>query len=356
MLNKILEVFGLDPKEHRTLKFGDGLINNTWKVTDSNGEDLFVLQRINKSVFKSPLDIAENISKVGKYLSQHYPDYLFVSPAPSAAGDYTIQYTDKEYYRLLPYVKNSVTINTVQTRDEAFEAARQFARFTRLLADFDTSKLKYTLVDFHHLSKRFLQFQQALESANKDRLITASEPIEKAQLLSGIAEMHSKIINENLIPLRVIHHDTKISNILFDADHKGLCVIDLDTVMPGYFISDVGDMMRTYLSPVNEEEQDLTKIKVREDFFAAIVEGYLSEMGSILTKTEKSLFVYSGKFMIYMQALRFLTDYLNNDIYYPITYPKHNLVRAQNQLVLLDDYIRAENRFLEITNAYNVSS
>ncbi|HEY2580655.1 MAG TPA: aminoglycoside phosphotransferase family protein [Mucilaginibacter sp.] len=355
MLNKILEAFDLDPKEYHALKFGDGLINNTWKVTDSKNEDMFILQRINKNVFISPLDIAENLSKVGKYLAQHHPDYLFVSPLPSVTGDYIIPYTDGEYYRLLPYVKNSVTINTVQTRDEAFEAARQFARFTRLLADFDTAELNYTLVDFHHLSKRFSQFQQALRSASKDRLNIASEAISKAQQLRGIAEMHSKIINEKLIPLRVIHHDTKISNILFDAGHKGLCVIDLDTAMPGYFISDVGDMMRTYLSPSNEEEQDLSKVKIREDFFAAIVEGYLSEMGNILTQTEKSLFVYSGKFMIYMQALRFLTDYLNNDIYYPVSYPKHNLVRAQNQLVLLDSYLQAENRFLEIINAYNVN-
>jgi Ser/Thr protein kinase RdoA (MazF antagonist) len=134
---------------------------------------------------------------------------------------------------------------------------------------------------------------------------------------------------------RCTHHDTKISNVLFDHDDKGLCVIDLDTVMPGYFISDVGDMMRTYLCPVSEEEQDLSKITVRKEFYDAIVSGYLSEMGEELDETEKQYFHYAGEFMIYMQALRFLTDHINNDVYYGAKYEGHNFVRAGNQLTLL---------------------
>jgi hypothetical protein len=129
-------------------------------------------------------------------------------------------------------------------------------------------------------------------------------------------------------------------------------VIDLDTVMPGYFISDVGDMMRTYLSPYSEEEKDLSKIEVRTNFFEGIVKGYFTEMESVLTKTEKSLFVYAGKFMIYMQAIRFLTDYLNNDTYYPTSYTGHNLVRAQNQFTLLEKYIEQENEFQKIVDQY----
>src|SRR4030095_16644665 len=125
-----------------------------------------------------------------------------------------------------------------------------------------------------------------------------------------------KIQKNNSVRQRVIHHDTKISNVLFDAQGKGICVIDLDTVMPGYFISDVGDMMRTYLSPVSEEEKDFSKIRIREDFYKAIVNGYYKEMKDSLTEIEKQHFFYSGCFMIYMQALRFLTDFLNNDIYY----------------------------------------
>ena len=135
---------------------------------------------------------------------------------------------------------------------------------------------------------------------------------------------------------------------MFDEEDNGLCVIDLDTVMPGYFISDLGDMMRTYLSPVSEEEKDLDKIEVRTEFFKAIIKGYLSEMSDELSELEKSSIIYAGKFMIYMQALRFLTDYLNNDIYYGSRYPDHNLVRAMNQAKLLEKYLEKEQQFAAI--------
>ena len=136
--------------------------------------------------------------------------------------------------------------------------------------------------------------------------------------------------------------------MLFNSKNKGLCVIDLDTVMPGYFISDIGDMMRTYLSPAGEEETDFNKVQVREEYFEAIVNGYLSEMQDELSMVEKEYFIYAGKFMIYMQALRFLTDYLNNDIYYSAKYDLHNLNRTINQLTLLDKLVEKEERLKEI--------
>jgi thiamine kinase-like enzyme len=151
-----------------------------------------------------------------------------------------------------------------------------------------------------------------------------------------------KIQTDTNFKLRVTHHDTKISNVLFDKDGNGLCVIDLDTVMPGYFISDVGDMMRTYLSPVSEEEKDLNKIEIREDFFQAIVEGYLANIKSELGERELNHFVYAGKFMIYMQAIRFLTDYLNNDKYYGAAYEDQNFIRANNQVTLLQRLLDKE--------------
>ncbi|HYK56947.1 MAG TPA: aminoglycoside phosphotransferase family protein, partial [Flavisolibacter sp.] len=140
----------------------------------------------------------------------------------------------------------------------------------------------------------------------------------------------------------------KISNVLFDSEGKGICVIDLDTVMPGYFISDVGDMMRTYLSPVSEEETDFSKIIIREEFYKAIVQGYYSEMKEELTETEKQYFFYAGKFMIYMQALRFLTDHINDDVYYGAKYEGHNFARAHNQVILLQQLIRKQDRLHNI--------
>ena len=347
MLNHILSKFDLEAKNYHIQKLGGGLINRTWKVTDGEQSDQFILQQINKNVFKSPQDIADNISKIGAFLHAQHPEYLFVSPLPAIDGNYIIKDND-ENYRLFPYVRNSITIDTVQSTQEAFEASRQFARFTYLLAGFDVNQLTYTLMGFHDLTARYNQFKKAVNTAGPERLHHAGEAIKKANLYEDIALTYENIVKEKLIPFRVIHHDTKISNILFDERQNGLCVIDLDTVMPGYYISDVGDMMRTYLSPYNEEERDLTKIGVREEFFKAIVEGYFSQMGTVLTNKERNLFVYAGKFMIYMQAIRFLTDYLNHDIYYQTTYPEHNLVRANNQFALLDSYHAAEGRFQEI--------
>ena len=138
--------------------------------------------------------------------------------------------------------------------------------------------------------------------------------------------------------------------MLFDDNNKGLCVVDLDTVMPGYFISDFGDMMRTYLSPVSEEEKDISKIEIREEYFKAIAEGYLSEMEKELTAVEKNCLVYAGKFMVYMQALRFLTDYLNNDIYYGSKYEDQNFIRANNQVSLLKKIIEKEKTLQKMVN------
>jgi Ser/Thr protein kinase RdoA (MazF antagonist) len=159
---------------------------------------------------------------------------------------------------------------------------------------------------------------------------------------SYIVEVFRKIKADPLFRTRVTHHDTKISNVLFDASGKGICVIDLDTLMPGYFISDLGDMMRTYLSPVSEEEKDTAHIFIRDDFYQAILEGYMDEMKDELTDKEKDHSFYSALFMTYMQALRFLTDYLKMDQYYHPSYPEHNLVRAGNQSILLQRMLERE--------------
>jgi len=349
MLNDVLSTFGFDANQYTIHQLGTGLINHTWKLTDNKGEDKFMLQQLNKSVFKSPYHIAENTEKIKQYLLQRHPNYLFAAPLPTTTGE-TLVKSNEEYYRLFLFIKSSTTITTVQTPGGAYEAANQFGQFTRLLSQFDINRLHYTLPGFHNISARFIQFQQAIKTANPDRLNLAKESIAKVLTHQDIAKAYENIVADKLIPLRVIHHDTKISNVLFDTNSKGLCVIDLDTVMPGYYISDVGDMMRTYLSPVNEEERDLVKIKVREDFFTTITQGYLNQMGGVLTDIEKNLFVYSGKFMIYMQALRFLTDHLNNDVYYGAAYTGHNLARAKNQLTLLEKYLEAGDKFQQIVD------
>jgi Ser/Thr protein kinase RdoA (MazF antagonist) len=338
MVTNVLDAYGLNAHNCTVVALGSGLINSTWKV--SAGDGAYILQCINNNIFKSSQAIANNLEQLKNYLKITSPDYLFASPLATTAGDFLVM-DDGQYYRLLPFIENSHTVDVVSQPEQAYEAAKQFGKFSRLLNDFDASQLQYTLPDFHNLKLRVLQFQSALTKAEPARLAEADKEIPRLKLHSGIVNTYNDIITNKTIPLRVIHHDTKINNVLFDYNNKGLCVIDLDTVMPGYFISDVGDMMRTYLSPANEEEQDLSKVYIRQENLTAIYQGYMDEMGDILTPAEKKLFYYSGEFMIYMQAVRFLTDYLNGDVYYHTSYPGQNLLRAKNQLCLLEMYVEA---------------
>lgn len=345
MVDHILAAFGLQPQNYHVESFGSGLINYTYKVAGEGRQ--YILQRINTNVFTFPGYIDENLSFIGKYLQKSVPDYLFVAPMQSPAGKSLLK-SGADYYRLYPFIEKSHTVDFISNAGQAFEAAAQFGKFSRLLNGVDATALKYTLPDFHNLNLRVEQFNKAVASADPARLSEAHNAISAIAAQMDIADVYAALVEKSTIPLRVIHHDTKINNVLLDENDKGICVIDLDTVMPGYYISDVGDMMRTYLSEANEEEQDLDKISIRKDVFTQIHAGYMSQMHDVLTDAERNLFIYSGKFMIYMQAIRFLTDFLNGDIYYHTTYPKHNLVRARNQLVLLEKYNASEDKFKQI--------
>jgi Ser/Thr protein kinase RdoA (MazF antagonist) len=337
MLEPILKAYGLSETTCKIEPFGSGLINNTWQV--SANETDYILQRINNAVFKKPHNIANNISVIAAHLKQHHPDYLFVSPCQNTEGGQMLYLKDEGYFRMFPFMPNSHSKDVVETPEQAYQAAAQFGRFTRLLSGLEIAKIKTTIPHFHDIGLRYKQFLTALKNGNPQRIDESKDLINALLKQVDIVKEYKAIQANPHFKIRVTHHDTKISNVLFDQNDKGLCVIDLDTVMQGYFISDVGDMMRTYLSPVSEEEQDFSKITVRDDFYKAIVQGYFDEMKDELTDTEKNYFFYAGKFLIYMQALRFLTDYLNNDVYYGSKYEGHNFMRAKNQMVLLESLL-----------------
>ena len=344
-LNNILQKFGLENYSIRS--FGNGLINTTWIVENGSHEKEFILQKINQNVFKTPQDIAFNIRLISDHLQHQHPTYLFTSPIQSNDGKDLIQ-SNEEYFRLFPFIKKTHTIDVVQKPEQAYEAAKQFGKFTKVLSGFDASQLKITLPHFHDLSFRYKQFETALQNGSKERIQKSKGIINFIHEQKNIVDLYEKIKSNPYFKIRATHHDTKISNVLFDENEKGICVVDLDTVMPGFFISDVGDMLRTYLSPVDEDEKDLKKIEIRKDFYKAIIDGYSSEMNDQLTTTEKKYFIYAGKFMIYMQAIRFITDYLNNDIYYGSKYEGHNYVRADNQVTLLKRFQENEKDLMKL--------
>ncbi len=334
----ILTEYGIDNRDCRVEALSSGLINSTWKVSSAAKE--YVVQKINTSVFKEPYVIGRNLELLSAYLEQ-FPEYLFAGPIKNKNGK-SLTTVGEDVYRIFPYISNSYTVERVTSSQEAFEAASQFGRFTFMLKDFDPEKLGITIPDFHNIAFRYGQFTHAIRHGNPERIRQSQELIAELQSHKKIIDEFEAIKRNPEFITRVTHHDTKISNVLFDQNGTGLCVIDLDTVMPGYFFSDVGDMMRTYLSPTTEEETDFSKIHIRDEMYHAIKSGYLSGMKAILTDAEKQSFFYAGKFMVYMQALRFATDFLNDDIYYGAKYRDHNFNRANNQLVLLEKLIEKE--------------
>ena len=332
----VLKAYDLHDSSVEVSTISNGLINHTWKL--SNGNNTWILQRINTTVFQQPVWIQENIEQLGRYIQSFNPQYLFVMPLSASDGT-TLVEQDGNFYRLFAYIPNSQTITVVENAQQAKEAAFQFGNFTRQFSEFDCSTLHITIKGFHDLSFRYEQFKNALHKGLAERIMQAEKWITILEFFAFIEQTYRTILSDSDYRLRVTHHDTKISNILFDQNHHGLCVIDLDTVMPGYFFSDLGDMFRTYLSPVNEEEKNLSLIEVRNDIYKAIVDGYAQGIGDIITEKERQSFFDAGAIMIYMQALRFMTDFLNGDRYYQIQYPTHNYERAKNQITLLQHYL-----------------
>ena len=332
-LEKIIKSFGLEPGNYLVNPITAGYINQTFKLS---GAESFVLQRVNKNVFTKPELIANNLRVAANYLSSHHPEYLFLSGLKTVAGNEMVYDEEGFPWRLFPYIENSITINKVDTEAEAYNAASGFALLSANLYGCDPDLFKPTIERFHDLAWRYEQFETALRNSPTAIRTEAEDAIQACQHFAYLVEKYNNLIASGHLRAMVTHNDTKINNILFDAaSRKAICVIDLDTLMPGYFIYDVGDMVRTFVSPVDEEERDLSKVQFRANIYNALVEGYLSHMRDKLNATEKTLFPFAGMMMTYIMALRMLTDFLNGNIYYQIKYPDQNIVRARNQLKLL---------------------
>jgi Ser/Thr protein kinase RdoA (MazF antagonist) len=333
MIQDIVKSFGLDPSQFTIERTGSGHINQTYKV---EGTSAYILQRINNKVFTRPELIATNLRLAADYLAKHYPDYLFLSGIKAKDGSEMVYDAEGFPWRLFPYIHNTITVDKVETAAEAHAAASGFARLARNLSACDPAKFRPTIDRFHDLAWRFEQFETALKNTTEERKAEAKDAIDIALYFGYLVKQYNDLISKGGLQLRVTHNDTKINNILFDATTRDVvCVIDLDTLMPGYFIYDLGDMIRTFVSPVSEEEKDLSQVVFRRPMYDALLDGYFSEMSDSLNSTERTLAPFAGMMMTYIMAIRMLADFLNGNVYYHITYPEQNLVRASNQLRLL---------------------
>jgi Ser/Thr protein kinase RdoA (MazF antagonist) len=313
------------------LPFGTGHINDTYKVASGSGN--FLLQKLNERAFSSSEAVMHNIQWVGEYIARQSYPLKNMRPVPAQDGRFWWQDAGGGYWRMFPFFDGTLALDRVETEEQAFEGAKAFGAFAKALGGLPPETLHATIPGFHDGPKRLACFYEVIKRGIPGRLKVAAKEIET--LLQHQA-LFGQIAAAGL-PQRIMHHDTKISNVLFDAKtRKAAAVVDLDTVMPGIVLSDFGDMMRTFANAAAEDEACLEKVALRMPIFYALSEGYLSEMGDALTLTEKKWLPMGGRWLTLMQAMRFLADYLEGDVYYKTSNPEHNLVRARSQLALYE--------------------
>ena len=328
--------------------FGNGLINDTYlaKFSSGSGTASYILQRINHHVFRDPASLMANVERVCHHIryrlhleSESDLERRCLSLVSTSHGtSYSEVRHDGEctFWRCFDFIPGCSSFDLVETPAQAYQAARKFGEFQRLVADIGGCRLAETIPDFHHTPKRFQALADAIAADPLGRVAGCRDEIEFALAHQGIAHHLLDLHARGLIPERVTHNDTKLSNVLIDdRSGEGVCVVDLDTVMPGLCLYDFGDLVRTCVSPVAEDSTDLPSIAVRMPVFQALVRGFLKEMVRVLTPSETANLAFSGKLLAYEVALRFLTDHILGDTYFGTKRPDHNLQRARNQFQLV---------------------
>ena len=320
----ILLGFGLKESIVTRKKVESGLINSTFVLSSSNNS--YILQAINTNIFPNYEKGLENILSVGNWLKRKNYPYSFPLPIK---GRYLK--VENEVWRLMPYVKNSISYNRVSSINQVKSAASCLGEFYHHLSDFNTENLSITLPNFHNGNWIIKKFEEALLNGEKERLLTVKALINEVEKELPILNKWDKVCNS--LPKRVVHYDTKINNFLFNkTTDEVLALIDLDTIMPGCILSDIGDMIRTYSNPVGEESKEIEKVICNMEIINTIIQEFTKKVA--LGKKEIENLFFGGMAITFIQSVRFLTDYLNGDSYYKTSYKDQNLVRAKNQFNL----------------------
>jgi len=320
--------------------YGNGHINDTYCVVcDQGGTRVrYIFQRINHNIFKNPVALMENIWRVTEHLGHKMagkpePTRRVLTLIPTHDNQPYYRDPDGNHWRVYIFIEKARTFDAVESTSQAFEAAKAFGQFQKLLADLPAPRLHDTIPDFHHTPKRFAALEKAIEADIVNRAQFAKAEIEFALKHKSLA---SALLDAGL-PERVTHNDTKLNNVMLDdTTGEGVCVIDLDTVMPGLALYDFGDMVRTTTSPVKEDERDLSKVVMQFPMFEALVRGYLAEAVEFLTPAEKQFLPLSGKLITFEIGLRFLADFLAGDKYFKVHRENHNLDRCRTQFKLVE--------------------
>lgn len=342
-LSSIASQFKIKGKVVDIVSFGSGHINDTYKVITDNGDEDYLLQRINHHVFKNIEQLMSNISIVSAHLHQKRiaanitDKNTVLTPIASHDHNYYIEDEKGDFWRIYYLISDAKSYDLVENQQQAMEVGRAFGKFQSLLADLNTEKIHEVIPNFCHIGSRLADFHLALANDPLKRKETIKEEIEFIQEREKSMYAILEMAERNEIPLRITHNDTKLNNVLLNQYDQAKCVIDLDTVMPGYVAYDFGDAIRTIINPVAEDEADLEKIVLNIPLFKAYTEGYFEEAKQFLTKKEVESLIKGVLLFPYMQAVRFLTDYIQGDKYYKIKHSEHNLQRTRAQLKLVKE-------------------
>ena len=315
----------------------DGLIHQTFKVTyeGAAAASPLVLQCINRNTFQQPEAIVHNYQLIEQYLSNQSVRIPAVSKTLNGEPYWLDEH--QNFWRATAFIENSFTRSFPEKAGEAGKTAHCFATFTRALSGINAAQLATIIPHFHDIAFRYQQFEEAIGKAHINRLLKSTHVIAELRQRKQLVMLYQSFLNNPQFRVRLMHHDCKMSNVLLDVTtQEAICPVDLDTVMPGLFFSDLGDMIRSMAGTTDENSTRWEDIDIRQDYYDAIVSGYLKGMGDNFTEQELKHIHYSGILMLFMQSMRFVTDFLNNDTYYKTTYPEQNLNRALNQLIMLE--------------------
>lgn len=353
---QIAESFRIAEKPLAVERIGSGHINDSYHVIGTRPESPgYFLQRVNHGIFSDIQSLTNNILKVTNHISGKLQSHGFgfsfkeLSLIPAMNDEYIYRDGEGYYWRMFNFIGGTKSYNVVPGTDFAYEGGKAFGRFQLLTSDLDPAELRATIPDFHNVSSRLTLFHKSYREDKFNRIKEVTEEVNFVKERSPEMLDFFMLARDGKLPLRVTHNDTKFNNILFDSNGKAVCIVDLDTVMPGLIHYDFGDAIRTGANTGAEDEEDLHRVNLDLELFKAYSHGYLEVSRDFLTKAETVYLAFSARLMTFIIGLRFLTDYVAGDVYYKTLFPHHNLRRARAQFRLLrsmEDNARAMEKII----------
>ena len=326
--SNILSSFFKNIDDCKIIPFGSGLIHRTFFLQHAEGD--FILQNINHHVFKNPKDLMENIQLVGNHLiKNNYPKSI-LNIKKTLDGNILLQTPENEYWRIFDFIKDTQEFSKPESEKQVYQTGKSFGEFLTYLKDLPVEKIKPSIPDFHNTRMRLGNFEKVVQKDEFNRVKVSSKEIDQIRNWRFLIEDFEALNS----PLRIVHADPKINNLLFDKNEKVKAVIDWDTIMPGSVLHDFGDLVRTMACEEGEESIDFDKVKISLTYFESLKKGFLEETESWLTEVEKNNLLLGARVIIYEQAIRFLTDFLEGDKYYNTVYTGQNFNRTKNQINL----------------------